>query len=252
MAASDFILSSLNNPPNSSKVIFNGANGQARGLGTTDPIVFAGEYGRVYFQALGQLEGVREAKSTLDPAEQPKYASVPAGKYIDQRAVFQHNRVVVAAPPWGLFAYCYLACKTTPTLSALSFSQGLFEDGYYLEYKFDQNNVFSLNLFEGQDLLEANIAGGTLANLAYVSLRMKVTDEGTQDKIEVFQETAVGSTIWTLLHTETVTNVSPRYRPWGVSAADRNGWAYKNVSGSVDYGSGESTIARYEIDVGDA
>jgi hypothetical protein len=189
--------------------------------------------------------------------EASKYASVPAGKVIDQRAIFQQQRVTNGAPPYGPLCALYLCCKTTETVTTNSFSTALAEDGYSLEYQFNQNNVFSLNLYESTVLLESGITMLFSGNNQFASLRMVVTDEGTQDKIEVYQENgadhiaAVGSGNWSLLHTEIVTNASPRYRPWGVTAADRNGWAYKNYAGGFNYGSGESTIARYSIDVSD-
>jgi len=247
MAASDWDFFVNNDTINSSRTIYGGGEGQPgcpwRDAEQPDP-AFVGEYARIYHNAANNLEGSRTAKALVSAStEAGKYASVPAGSVIDQRFVVHHKRGTPTNP--GINAYLWLCCKTEAALTR-PVNGNL---GYYLRYGFDGNGLFTLDLYSAGTVLEAAIAGAlTIGDRQTTHLRMQVSDETTQDRIEIFEEDVLGGGSWTLLHTELVGSGAGTYRPWGATSADRNGYAYQNSAG-INYGSSQAAILRYSIDV---
>lgn len=245
MAASDWNFLENFDLVNSVRTIEGGAQGQP-GVAASPDLTFTGEYARTFHNGANNLEGTRAIKGLVAASKDGgKYVSVPAGKFIDQRFVVRHNRVLPRNP--GILGFLYLCCKTEAVLSRPPET----EDGYYLRYAFDGSGVFEIDLLSGVTVLENAIAGATIGDNTLAHLRLQVTDETTQDRIEVFQEGTLGADDWNLLHTELVSTASGSYRPWGVTSANRNGYAYANTAG-INWGSSEASLMRYSIDVDNA
>lgn len=177
-----------------------------------------------------------------------EYYQIAAGNVIDQ---YQLGSIYNIGGNNQAKPSMILAAKTE---SAASGAPGLIINvsGYYLEYYVDRaDSTFKLALvYRGG----TGGSGGSLrtiisnpygSNGEVKGLRMVVTDETTQDRIQVYEETTIGEQDWNLLHNTTIGTASTYYVPWGNATQSGNGMVEGLIGEAFVSAHGAAQVVRY-------